>query len=711
MPCCITNLKGDLLKVNKEWENVWVKESGAKYCTNIVELIHQEEFNQKWDQLLSQNNNSNYTYQLKNKNSNYKAINIDLKQIQDYVFVIGNLVEYKKDVDADAVKVSIDNNINGIVWISQAGVIQYANKTFCNNLKYTQEELSHLKIFDLDRNLTEKVFKTDWYTFFLKDADISSCLYSEFAGKNGEALSVEIHIVSTKETRAKGLVILYVKFIQKDNESTQYKDKLHIALEYITEGIYWGNLYDIHFQYVNNGACNMLGYTKDELRKLSIFDVDIDFIEDDQRFNLDEFYATKGMKNISFEARHRKKNGEIIPVDVNSLFVWINSKPYALSFVRDITEQKNYEMTILKNERILRESQRVAKIGNFELSYKDRTVVWSDEVYHIFGYDKGELELDFDTLAAIMPEEDYFSVRLVIEKAAQENCFYEHEHRAVKKNGEVIYVFVSGFVEVDGNNNLNRVYGVIQDITDRHNYQKLLIEAKEKAEQSDVFKSTFIANVSHEIRTPMNAIIGFSTILKNGGNTPEEIEKYLDIIHNSGEHLLELINDIIDISKIESGQIKIVKSKVHIIDLLGELHEFFTSYLVTRGKDHLALAFNCADVSMEVETDEMRLKQILINLISNAIKFTDEGFVKVNCKRENDYLKFSVIDSGIGIPEDKRQLVFERFQQAKTTTEKIYGGTGLGLAIAKACVDLLGGQINIKSDVEKGAHFYFTIKI
>nr|WP_321454317.1 ATP-binding protein [uncultured Carboxylicivirga sp.] len=107
----------------------------------------------------------------------------------------------------------------------------------------------------------------------------------------------------------------------------------------------------------------------------------------------------------------------------------------------------------------------------------------------------------------------------------------------------------------------------------------------------------------------------------------------------------------------------------------------------------------------------MRLKQILINLISNAIKFTDEGFVKVNCKRENDYLKFSVIDSGIGIPEDKRQLVFERFQQAKTTTEKIYGGTGLGLAIAKACVDLLGGQINIKSDVEKGAHFYFTIKI
>ena len=185
-----------------------------------------------------------------------------------------------------------------------------------------------------------------------------------------------------------------------------------------------------------------------------------------------------------------------------------------------------------------------------------------------------------------------------------------------------------------------------------------------------------MANVSHEIRTPMNAIIGFSAFLKDEDNTREDIARFADIISNSGEHLLSLINDIIDISKIDTGQVDIVKTQVNIKRLLLEVKDFFSSFLHTNNKKDVELIFEFPVNQLVVFTDEMRLKQILINLISNAVKFTNKGFIKVLCKAKGTYLYFDVIDSGIGISKEKRKIIFERFQQGSATTEKVYGGTG-----------------------------------
>ncbi len=235
--------------------------------------------------------------------------------------------------------------------------------------------------------------------------------------------------------------------------------------------------------------------------------------------------------------------------------------------------------------------------------------------------------------------------------------------------------------------------------------------AKEKAEESNRLKSSFLSNMSHEIRTPMNAVLGFTEILKTTELNDKQ-EGYIKIIETSGKHLLNLINDIIDISKLESNQIKIEESQCHLNFLLNELKDFFILNLIKENKEHVKIKLNNGfnDNQDIIYTDSLRLRQILINLISNAVKFTDKGEIEISYTLNQDsMLLFSVKDSGIGIPKNELNMIFERFRQSDESTEKKYGGTGLGLAIAKACTNLLNGKIWVESVKEKGSTFFFTI--
>ncbi len=709
--CCITNDAGDVLKVNKEWENV-LKGADSSYYSNILSVISQYQFKREWKALISGKKEIIYsTNQVSTYNHKKLTISWQLIKQDAYVLVSGLIKSISDKESYQILNVPSYSNSLGVVWVDSNGEIKYANNVICESLGYSYELLSQLKIFDIDIHLSEYEFKNEWEKYFTDNISKIESVNTEFKGNHGVSFVAELNIISTEDTRDNGLIIIYIKNVTKEKEVESYIKRLYTALDYVSDAIYWGNVKDLHFQYINKGACDMLGYTREEFKSLTIYDIDIDFVENDPRIDLSIFNSTQENKNIVFEARHRKKNGEIIPVEVNTLYTWVNKEQYVLSFVRDISERKKHVLALLKSQRVLQESQRVAKIGNFEISFKDRSLVWSDEVYSLFGYNKDEITLNFDVLKQIMPHEDYLSVMDVIERSVDNNCFYEHEHRGIKKNGELFYVYVSGYLELDHNNEIERVYGVLQDITARKNQQHQLIQAKEKAEQSDRLKSAFLANVSHEIRTPMNAIIGFSEFLKDEDNTPEDIARFAYIISNSGEHLLSLINDIIDISKIDTGQVDIVKTQVNIKNLLNEVKDFFGSFLLTSNKKDVELIFEFPVNKLVVFTDEMRLKQILINLISNAVKFTNRGFIKVLCKAEGTYIYFDVIDSGIGISQEKRKIIFERFQQGSATTEKVYGGTGLGLAIAKACVNLLGGEIDVESEEGKGSHFHFTIKV
>jgi len=238
-----------------------------------------------------------------------------------------------------------------------------------------------------------------------------------------------------------------------------------------------------------------------------------------------------------------------------------------------------------------------------------------------------------------------------------------------------------------------------------------LIEAMERAEESDRLKTSFLQNMSHEIRTPMNAIMGFSELLVDNFDDKENLDYFTGIILQRGNDLLAIIDEILDISRIESGQLSVNIEKIDLKQLFDDLKVLFEEVQIKKNKQHIFfdLRAQCDPSKLMIETDKAKLKQIFINLIGNAFKFTESGRIEAGCEINNDNLLFFVSDTGVGIPKDKQQVIFERFSQLEQTTSSLYGGTGLGLSIVKGFIDCLGGKIWIESEQGKGTTFYFTI--
>lgn len=239
-----------------------------------------------------------------------------------------------------------------------------------------------------------------------------------------------------------------------------------------------------------------------------------------------------------------------------------------------------------------------------------------------------------------------------------------------------------------------------------------LVKAKEKAEESDRLKSAFLANLSHEIRTPMNAIIGFTDLLEIDELTGEQREQYIQIIRNSGEYLLSIINDIIEISHIESRQVELKNKTVRLENFLQEIYSSLKFSVPTSKNIQFELAKLPENLPSEIITDEVKLKQILINLINNAFKFTREGVVSFGCfLNQHSQLSFFVKDTGIGIEAKNHSVIFERFRQIEEGNKNMSGGSGLGLAIVKAYMELMGGEIKVESESGKGAEFTLTFPL
>lgn len=260
------------------------------------------------------------------------------------------------------------------------------------------------------------------------------------------------------------------------------------------------------------------------------------------------------------------------------------------------------------------------------------------------------------------------------------------------------------------NNDNSGLVFTIRDITQRKKYEEDLILAKKKAEESDKLKSAFLANMSHEIRTPMNSIIGFSELLTKPGNFDKNKEKYLGFIINSGKSLLNLINDIIDISKIEAGQLNIKISKCSLNPIINELYISHFEIDDIKNRDfELKVKKAVADDDFVIETDPYRFKQIFNNLIGNAMKFTEHGFIEFGYEfRSEKELLFYVKDTGIGMPSDKIDTIFDRFTRLDCG-DKNPSGTGLGLAISKKLAELMGGSMWVESSEGEGSKFYFTL--
>lgn len=265
--------------------------------------------------------------------------------------------------------------------------------------------------------------------------------------------------------------------------------------------------------------------------------------------------------------------------------------------------------------------------------------------------------------------------------------------------------------EYNANNDIITVLALARDFTKQKLDEQEIIEAKEKAEESDKLKSAFLANMSHELRTPLNAIIGFSNLLKYPDLDEEEKVEYINIISDRGNDLLKLLSDIIDLSKIESGNVSFSPSQFALNDFLYVAYEEYTKLAEKKYHKVIQHKLSIPDVNQElwVNTDKLKLRQIINNLYENSMKFTNEGFVQFGYTIVPSGIEIFVKDSGIGIPKDKINIIFDRFRQADDSHNKLFGGAGLGLSIATKLIQMFKGQIRVESEVNIGTTFYVTL--
>ena len=282
------------------------------------------------------------------------------------------------------------------------------------------------------------------------------------------------------------------------------------------------------------------------------------------------------------------------------------------------------------------------------------------------------------------------------------------EVQMVKMDGTKCWVRMTATAVADKDGKISVSHLVWSDITERKKVDEELIMAKEKAEESDRLKSAFLSNMSHEIRTPMNGILGFAQLLKEPKLTSREQQEFIGIIEKSGERLLNTINDIICISKIESGQIELSLGETNINEPMEYIYTFFKREVEQKGM-RLFYKHPLPDKEVMIKTDREKIYGILTNLVKNAIKFSHTGDIEFGYVKKNKILEFYVKDSGIGIPADRQNAVFDRFVQADSAGHRAYEGSGLGLSIAKAYVEMLGGKIWATSVEGEGSTFYFTL--
>lgn len=380
--------------------------------------------------------------------------------------------------------------------------------------------------------------------------------------------------------------------------------------------------------------------------------------------------------------------------------------------IRRALEEVELQREQKRTEKVMKEyleqysTMKSATLFGFMLTDEKGNLLDVNDAYcSMSGYTKEELlNLSVTDIEVIeKPEEIAERIQRIIEFGTNQ---FESKHKA--KDGRVFNIEVSmGFL-----NSKKQIIAFVRDITDRKLAEQELIKSKEKAEESDRLKSAFLANMSHEIRTPMNGILGFADLLKEPNLTSKKQQEYIKIIESSGVRMLNIINDIVNISKIEAGLMEVNLTESNVNEQIEYIYTFFKPEVEQKG---MQLFFKKSLTSKDavIKTDQEKIYAILTNLVKNAIKYTNEGFIeygyRLNMDSKPAELEFFVKDTGVGILKDQQEAVFERFVQADSSNKMAYHGVGLGLSISKAYVEILGGKIWLESEEGKGSTFYFTI--
>jgi PAS domain S-box-containing protein len=458
----------------------------------------------------------------------------------------------------------------------------------------------------------------------------------------------------------------------------------------------------------NASFCNLIGYEEDELKSLTIRS----FTHPDHISN-DEISLLKLIAGeipvYHTEKRYFRRDGSIIWGSTTVSIVRNNNEEvqFFLVMIDDITSRKKAAVELDNSLSLLKATLESTEDGLLVVDSSGKMVQFNKKFIEMWGISNKVLVTGKDSDAL-----EFVKNQLINPDTFLENV--KHLYSEPEATSSDLLEFKDGRYferysqpqKINGKS-VGRVWS-FRDITSKRKAVTDLIAAKDKAEESDKLKTAFLHNVSHEIRTPMNAIIGFSTLLNDPELTDEDQHQYSEIIYQSSRQLLSIINDIVDIANVESGQAKINLSTFNLNSALKSLNE----QLSITGKENnvsMNLKTFFSDEDSTIVTDNTKLIQILSNLINNAIKFTKNGQIDFGYDLKENFLEFSVKDTGIGIPAEYHSKIFDRFYQVDSTVSRQFSGTGLGLSICKGYVELLGGTIIVESEPGKGTLFNFTI--
>jgi len=471
-------------------------------------------------------------------------------------------------------------------------------------------------------------------------------------------------------------------------------------------------IYDAHtlaFLFVNDAAVYHYGYTRDQFLAMTILDIRPS----------EEIGAVRASMSEGFPLfrnagawRHRKGDGTIITVEVFTHEVVWEGCPARSALINDITARTQAEAALRRSEASLATAQRIAHLGSWEWEIATGASSWSDEMFRIFGHAPQAFPSSHARFQAALHPEDRTLLTAAITAALGGEPF-ACEFRVVAPDGSVRVVETQGEVERDAADMPVRMRGTMLDITARKKIDGELRREKEAAETAYRVKADFLANMSHEIRTPLNGILGFSELLCDTPLTAEQRE-YVETITASGDTLLRIIGDILDFSKMEAGKLTLESLDFDLATTVEEVGALLATRAHAKGLELIVAV--APDVPTALRGDPFRLRQILTNLVGNAIKFTERGEVVVHARLAEETavaitVAFTVTDTGIGITAEERGRLFQSFSQADNSTTRKYGGTGLGLVITRQLLEMMGGTIDVESEPGTGSTFHFTVRV
>ena len=553
----------------------------------------------------------------------------------------------------------------------------------------------------------------------------------ELTGRRVDGRLIRVSATSHHYRDASGAVCGVEGTLRDITERKRAEEELRFTrfiVEQAGDIVFWTTA-DGVFKYANRMARETLGYSLDELRTMTISDIDPDIPEGwPARMRELELAGS-----ITFETRHRTRDGTIIPMEITAMYREYDGDAYNVAFARDITSRKRAEEELRESRERLDFVLRSAEVGAWDWDIAAGVATWDETIVALYGMAPGVLEGPWETFDPHVHPDDLKALAAAIDGCVETGAPYEVEFRVLRAGGAVAYVAERGRVTRDAAGRAARMSGVTWDITSRRATEESLHLAKEQteaanrdleiaarranqlaleAESASLAKSEFLANMSHEIRTPMNGVIGMTTLLLDTDLNAEQRD-YASTVQNSAEALLTIINDILDFSKIEAGKLEMETLDFDLRSAVEDTCDLPALHAQGKGLELTALVE--ADVPSALRGDPGRLRQVLTNMIGNAIKFTDRGEVAVSVALVEEgetaaTLRFEVRDTGMGIPAEKLDVLFEAFTQADASTTRRFGGTGLGLTISRRLVALMGGEIGVESVPGVGSTFWFSAR-